>query len=232
MQKLSVWTRLVASLLILAVLAGCSGPAATIIPTATLPEASPTPIQPSLTPTNTPTETPQPSATPTETPLPSPTPTETLTPTPSDTPTATLPPPTPSGDDAIYIYYIQLANDGPVGCGDTAIKINTGQWRTGDVATDVKTALQRLFTSRYQYYGNLYNGLYASNISVDTVTFKAFDGVVSIRLSGTYGRTEDRCDNSRSRAQIWSTIRQFSGVKTIDILLNGNLLGDILANDH
>lgn len=232
MQKLSIWSRWLVSLLIIAVLAGCSGPAAATIPTATLLEPSPTPVQPSQTPTDIPTATPQPTATPTETPLPSATPTETLTPTPTDTATATLPPPTPSGEDAIYIYYIQLDNGGPVGCGDTAIKVNTGQWRTGDVAQDVKTALQRLFASRYQNYGNLYNSLYASNISVDSVTFKASDGVVSIRLSGTYGRTGDRCDNSRSRAQIWSTIRQFSGVKTIDILLNGNLLGDILANDH
>lgn len=232
MHKLSTVRRLIMGVLIIVLLAGCASSAGTAVPTATLPEPSPTAAQPSQTPTDIPTETPQPSATPTETPLPSATPTETLTPTPTDTPTATLPPPTPSGEDAIYIYYVQLDNGGPVGCGDTAIKINTGQWRTGDVAQDVKTALQRLFSSRYQYYGNLYNGLYASNISVDTVSFKAFDGVVSIRLSGTYGRTDDRCDNSRSRAQIWSTIRQFSGVKTIDILLNGNLLGDILANDH
>jgi len=232
MHKLSTVRRLIMGALIIVLLASCASSAGTAVPTATLPEPSPTAAPPSQTPTDTPTETPQPSATPTQTPLPSATPTETLTPTPTDTPTATLPPPTPSGEDAIYIYYVQLDNGGPVGCGDTAIKINTGQWRTGDVAQDVKTALQRLFSSRYQTYGNLYNGLYASNISVDTVSFKAFDGVVSIRLSGTYGRTDDRCDNSRSRAQIWSTIRQFSGVKTIDILLNGNLLGDILANDH
>ena len=175
-----------------------------------------------------PTETPLPTLTSTLTPVP----TETQTPTPSETPTATLPPPTPSGEDAIYIYYLQRDNDGPVGCGDTLVKINTGQWRTGDIAQDTTTALRRLFASRYQEYGSLYNAIYASNISVDSVSFKAFDGIISIRLSGSYGRTEDRCDNSRSRAQIWTTIRQFSDVKTIDILLNGNLLGDILANDH
>lgn len=232
MQKLSILPRWGVGLLVAVLLAGCSGSSPTPTPTATLPQPTPTQAQPSQTPTDLPTATPLPSATPSETPLPSATPTETQTPAPTDTPTATLPPPTPAGEDAIYIYYIQLDNGGPVGCGDTAIKINTGQWRTGDVAQDVQTALQRLFASRYQEYGNLYNALYASNISVDSVRFKAFEGIVSIRLSGSYGRTADRCDNSRSRAQIWSTIRQFSGVKTIDILLNGNLLGDILANDH
>ena len=221
------WYRLLAIFLLLALLAGCAAETPPP-PTATLPLPSATLPPPTATYTQTPTETLVPTSTSTETPLP----TDTTTPTPSDTPTATLPPPTPSGEDAIYIYYIQLDTDGPVGCGDSAIKINTGQWRTGDIAQDTAAALKRLFASRYQYYGNLYNGIYASNISVDSVTFKSFTGEISIRLSGTYGRTEDRCDNSRSRAQIWSTIRQFADVKTIDILLNGNLLGDILANDH
>ena len=221
------WSRLLANLLLLALLVGCAGETPPP-PTATQPLPSATLPPPTATFTQTPTDTLVPTSTSTETPLP----TDTLTPTPSDTPTATLPPPTPSGEDAIYIYYIQLDTDGPVGCGDSAIKINTGQWRTGDIAQDTATALKRLFASRYQYYGNLYNGIYASNISVDSVTFKSYTGEISIRLSGTYGRTEDRCDNSRSRAQIWSTIRQFSDVKTIDILLNDNLLGDILANDH
>lgn len=222
------WQTLFGSLILLVLLAGCASPATPPPPTATQP--MPTTALPTATYTLVPTETPLPTLT--ETPIPSATVTETQTPTPSETPTATLPPPTPSGEDAIYIYYMQLDNGGPVGCGDTAIKINTGVWRTGDISQDTAIALRRLFASRYQEYGSLYNAVYASNISVDSVSFKSFEGKISIRLSGTYGRTEDRCDNSRSRAQIWSTIRQFSEVKTIDILLNGNLLGDILANDH
>lgn len=222
------WPRLLNSLILLVLLAGCAAPATPLPPTATEIPPSPTQPPPTVTFTPLPTETPVP----TETPTPTPIPTETSTPTPTETATATLPPPTPSGEDAIYIYYMLLDNGGPVGCGDTAIKINTGLWRTGDVAQDTATALKRLFASHYKDMGNLYNALYASNIKVDTVSFKAFDGIISIRLSGTYGRTDDRCDNSRSRAQVWSTIRQFSDVKTIDILLNGNLLGDILANDH
>ena len=227
MHRNLTWSRLLGSLLLLVLLVGCAGETPPL-PTATQSPPSATLPPPTATYTQTPTETLIPTATSTVTLLP----TDTLTPTPSNTPTATLPPPTPSGEDAIYIYYIQLDTDGPVGCGDSAIKINTGQWRTGDIAQDTAAALKRLFASRYQYYGTLYNGIYASNISVDSVTFKSFTGDISIRLSGTYGRTDDRCDNSRSRAQIWSTIRQFSDVKTIDILLNGNLLGDILANDH
>ena len=222
------WPRLSSGLILLVLLAGCAAPATPPPPTATEIPPSPTQPLPTATFTPLPTETPVPAETPTPTLIP----TETSTPTPTETATATLPPPTPSGEDAIYIYYMLLDNGGPVDCGDTAIKVNTGLWRTGDVAQDTATALKRLFASHYKDMGNLYNALYASNLKVDSVSFKAFEGIISIRLSGSYGRTDDRCDNSRSRAQVWSTIRQFSDVKTIDILLNGNLLGDILANDH
>jgi hypothetical protein len=48
-------------------------------------------------------------------------------------------------------------------------------------------------------------------------------------LTGTYVRTAHICDDGRVRPQIWSPIRQFPEVKSIYILLNGNLLGDVLA---
>lgn len=188
-----------------------------------LPSQTPLPTSTPLPPTNTPIP-PTETLTPTSTATPPPT----DTPTPYDTPTETAPPPTASGDEAIYVYYIQLNNDGPLSCGDTAVKVNTGVYRSGDVASDVTTALQRLF-NKQQYIGNLYNPVYLSNWRVDSVDFKAFEGLVSVSLSGGYIRSGDRCDDNRVRAQIWSTIRQFPGVKTVYILMNGNLLGDILA---
>jgi hypothetical protein len=143
----------------------------------------------------------------------------------------TAPPPTPDMADAIVIYYIIKGTGGPVSCGDSLYAVNTGLPRTGDVAADATTALKRLFAYRYEFNGSLYQSLYQSNITVDSVTFKPSIGVISIRLGGTYVRTGDDCDNSRARAQIWQTIRQFSEVKTVDIFLNSNLLGDVLAND-
>ncbi len=193
-------------------------------------------VSPSVVFSSTPSGTPTPQP-PTDTPLP---PTETVTPTasvtpipsdtptPSETPTETAPPPTASGEEAIYVYYILLGDDGPLSCGDSAVKVNTGVYRTGDVETDVATALKRLF-SKQQYVGNLYNPVYLSNWRVDSVEFKAYEGLVNVSLSGGYVRSGDRCDDSRVRTQIWSTIRQFPGVKTVYILMNGNLLGDILA---
>ncbi len=197
------------------------------------PVSSPTLSSPTTPPpTSTPiphTETPlPPTATPTATGTPTATPLPTETPTPTDTPTSTSPPPTASGEDAIYVYYISLKTDGPVGCGDSLVKVNTGLYRTGDNEADIATALRSLF-NKQQYIGNLYNPVYLSNWRVDSVDFKAYEGLASISLSGGYVRSGDRCDDSRVRAQIWTTIRQFPGVKTVYILMNGNLLGDILA---
>jgi hypothetical protein len=204
-------------------LAGCSAinpSSATDTPTPTTPAPpSATPAPPTATDTVIP---------PTLTYTPTSTVEPTLTLTPTETPTHTALP-TPTGDQAIYIYMIQTGNDGPIGCGDTAIPINTGIYRTGDIELDVATALANLFVKR-QYIAGLYNPAYLSNIQVDSVNYKVYDSKVEVMLSGTYVRSKDRCDNSRVRAQVWSTIRQFPGVKTVYILLNGNLLGDILGS--
>jgi len=218
-------------LLISLFLAACSTP--TQEPTPIPPTATTVPTATAIPPTNT--EAPPPTSTdtpvPTETPLPSETPLPTDTPLPTETPTITPPPPTPDLANAVAVYYIIKDTGGPVSCGDSLYAVNTGLARTGDVANDVATALKSLFAYRYEYNGSLYQSLYQSNITVNSVTFKPSTGVVSVRLGGTYVRTGDDCDNSRARAQVWQTIRQFSDVKTIDILLNDNLLGDVLAND-
>ncbi len=141
-----------------------------------------------------------------------------------------MPPPTPSGEDAIYVYYILLDTGGPVACGDSLVAANTGLSRTGDVEEDVRTALGRLFFKR-QWFGKLYSPVYLSNLGVSDVSFDNYTGEISVNLEGTYVRSDDRCDNGRVRAQIWTTIRQFKDIKTVYILLNDNLLGDILATE-
>lgn len=226
-RKTEIWiASLLIALIVMLVLAGCSRAEPQSTPTLTEIAASSTTIQTALPPTDTPTLTL--SMTLTASPSSTNTPPPSETPTSSPTVTETIPPPTPSSKDAILIYLIQLDTDGPVACGDSLVPINTGVWRSGDVAADVAEALRRLFVKQ-EYIAGLYNPSFLSNISVDSVDFRAFSEVVSIRLSGTYVRSGDRCDDGRVRAQVWTTIRQFSGIKTVDILLNGNLLGDILA---
>lgn len=225
--RLAVWR--LAIIFAFGLAAGCAAPPTPVADS--LPTASVTPSLPTLTsppptatvppPTETATAIPH-TSTPTVTPLPS------ETPAPTETPTETSPPPTPSGEDAIYVYYILLNDGGPVACGDSLVKANTGLARTGDIEADVRTALERLFFKR-QYFGRLYNPVYLSNLEVESVKYDKNTKEVSVRLDGTYVRSGDRCDDGRVRAQIWTTIRQFEGVKTVYILLRESLLGDILA---
>jgi hypothetical protein len=161
------------------------------------------------------------------------------TPLPTETATPTLAPPTPSGEDAIYIYYARVNSEtGPekgekkkhstASCDTTVVAINTGLARSGDVEADVVTGLRRLF-SKVKGFGELANPAYLSNIEVQSVDFNPTLGLVDVRLAGTYVRSGDRCDDRRVREQVWTTIRQFKGIKTVYILLNENLLGDIRA---
>lgn len=188
-----------------------------ILDLATVAPSTDTPLPPTVTFTATAT------STATLTPLPS------DTPTPEPTATETLPPPTPSGDQAIYIYAIQTGTGGPVACGDSLIKINTGQWRTGDNATDIATALRRLLV-KSPYLAGLYNPVYLSNMAVSSVNFNPTTGQATVDFTGTYVRSGDHCDDGRVHDQIWTTIRQFPGVKGNPMVrLNGNLLGDVLS---
>ena len=192
-------------------------------PTATLsPTATYTPLPPTETPTPIPTDTPTPTATQTPTDTATPTATATITKVPS---AASV-----KEGNVIFIYMISKEDGGPIGCGDTAIPIMTGFARTGDIAQDVRVALSNLFV-KSEYIAGLYNPAFRSNIAVTSVDYKPSSGEVVVNLDGTYVRSGDRCDNARVRAQVWQTIRQFPGVKSVMVLLKGNLLGDILAND-
>ena len=229
MFKLMKWSFLISIVAVVGFLiAGCSlGISVEVNPTLQPVEAT---IAPTLAPTDTrpPTDTATPlpptvTLTPTATPLP------TDTPTPSDTPTPTSPPPTPSGDQAIYIYLVQIGTGGPIACGDSLIKINTGLWRTGDNAADIATALRSLLV-KSKYIAGLYNAVYLSNLSLVGVDFHAPSGDATIDMTGSYVRSGDRCDDARVHDQIWTTIRQFPGIKGNPLIrVNGNLLGDILS---
>ncbi len=225
-----LYLRTYLSLVLLVLLAACSSPVSR-------PEATqgvsqpPTAVPATETPLPPPATLPPPSPTatslPTDTPTVQPTDTATVVPTETLTPTLAIPP-TVTGENAIYIYVVDRDTGGSMACGDTLVPINTGQARSGDLAQDVETGLKNLFVKR-QYILGLYNPLYISNIAVTQVWYKEYSQTIYVRLQGTYVRSDDRCDTRRVREQIWATIRQFGGVKVVDILLNDNLLGDILA---
>ncbi len=241
MKRLSPFTCLM-MILAISLLAACSSPTATPVslPASATPlPATATPASPTATeiPTSTPTSTatlPPPSETPTATPTQSPTetPTEALTETPTTIPTqsggqAALPGAT---KDNVWIYLIQENVNGPI-CGDAAVPVNSGVPRTNDISKNVKEALKVLFSYKSEYVGGLLNPLFRSNIRVESVSFNSKNGLITVELSGTYKPTGDKCDNTRVKAQIWQTVRQFSAVKATNIYLNGIPFGDRVSND-
>ena len=181
-----------------------------IIPTNTIvpytPTASPTKTS-SLTPTITSTFTP----------------TATYTSTPSSTATIDNP------NNVLRIYLISTSTDGPI-CGDYAIGIRTLTSISDNVEQDVTNALIQLLGISSVMVGGLYNPLANSDIKLSNVDFDQADGLVTVYLRGEYHKPEDRCDNTRVRAQVWSTVKQFPQVKATNIYLNNMPFGDKLSN--
>jgi len=230
--------RLVTSLFTLAILTACAT-STPLAPTSTPQPPSETPLPPTSTPIPTGTST----ATATQIP-PTLTPTlePTYTPTPVDTETPTATATFTPGVQAIYIplpaassntvniYMIQIGG-GSVACGDRLIAVGSGVEISGDYETDIKAGLQKLFSLKSQYYGDLYNPLYASRLRVQKVNYKGSLNELEVFLSGTYKPSGDPCDNERVRAQVWSTMRQFRGIDSLTVMLNRVPFGDRLSND-
>jgi hypothetical protein len=189
-------------------------------------------------PTATATSTPVP---PTDTPLPpSPTPipptaTFTFTPPPTLVPkvTDTVVPPSPSatagGSEAIYFYVLKLENKNLKVCGgETPIAINTGIARTHDSEYDVKIALQRLFSYKMEYFGDLYNPIFRSSFSVSGVS-RDSSGTLNVELGGAYVKSESKCDGARVRLQVVTTCKQFPDTKQCKLWLNGGSFADLVV---
>ncbi len=229
--------QLISLLLVISFLVSCT--AATPVPPTATPET------PTVTPLP-PTETPMPTDTPTFTPPPptdTPTQEPTFTPTTTDTETPTLtasftPTPQPltyyiplpgASNDTVNIYFV-LLQAGEAECGDRIIAVGSGVEVSGDIEDDVAAGLRKLFSYKDKYYGDLYNPLHTSRLRVEKVDFDK-GGLIEVWLSGTYKPSGDPCDNSRVKAQIWNTIKQFRGVKKTNIFLNRIPFGDRLSND-
>lgn len=238
-MKITKKTVLISLLLILllAVVSGCATktPEPTPIPptpTDVTPTITPQPTDTPVPPTPTATETPTITASSTSTS--SPLPTNTLTHTPTYTSTS----PPSSGDtgggsveDPIKIYFVQPPVGGAEDCGAVAIGVGIGQSRSNEISKDAEIALAQLFSYKSEYVFGLYNPLFRSNIKVSDVDFNRSSGLITVNLKGTYKKPQDDCDNLRVKAQVWSTAKQFRGVKVTNIYLNGKPFGDRVSND-
>jgi hypothetical protein len=203
--------------LLLAGLAGCHYPGqalATATPAQTnTPQPTQTPL-PTHTPAPSPTFTPEPSATPAQ-------PTPTALP---QTPTAAA---TLSADQAILVYYINKNESGQFGCGEALWYVKTNQPKSSQVANDIRYALTTILNYHSETIGSLYNPGYASSLAVSDVSMTSSGVVVS--LTGTYNRTKDPCDGKRLIDQLRQTIKQFPGIASIQITINGTPIADVIS---
>lgn len=175
----------------------------------------------STTPSPTATESQTSSPTPEPSQTPSPTITETITETPTNTPIGYIP------EGAIWFYATSIGTGGPIGCGDTLIKLWTGYIRTGDIRVDLTNALNTVF-SVGPYAAGFYNATYPSSLRVKEVKMSA-NGTATVYFDGAYVPPKDSCDASRFRSQVWGTALQFPEVTRFIPWIGDKLLGDRLA---
>jgi len=160
----------------------------------------------------------------THTPIPSSTSTITKTATSSATVT-----PLPSNfvpENAIFIYFVQLDTGGPIGCGDSLVKIWTGHVKSGNLINDLSVAINSMFRAGH-YHGGLYNATYLSNLQVTGIEFDA--GRADVHLDGSYSVPIDSCDASRYQSQVRATALQFDEINRFVPWVRDKLLEDLLA---
>jgi len=186
-----------------------------------LPTDTSTPLPPTHTPTQTASATPPPSETPTQTATVS----ATLSPTSVTSDSANLPGVT--AKNPVRIYFI--SKDVGEVCSGVAVAVKTNIEQTGDPLEDIAAALNQLTGIKSLWWGNLYNPLSYSDMRLADVNIEGNEMTVIFR--GTFNSTGNPCENSLIRAQIWSTIGQYSGRYNLTIRLNNALLGDILARN-
>lgn len=217
---------LLTSVILLLGSSGCNalfGPQST--PTATITDTPDVSNTPNFTDTPIPSDTPPPTPTSTETVMPSPT----NTPFPTWTWTPVVPTGTADYKDAILVFYINLEEKGPYGCGEDLWFLNTGVRRSEtDLPGDIRFALHTMLTYHQPKIGILYHAGYASNMAVGDV-FVDPEGVATVGLTGIYVPTGEPCDATRFRDQLKRTITQFPQVFKAIVFLNGAKIEDAFS---
>jgi hypothetical protein len=138
--------------------------------------------------------------------------------------------PAPAGTAAsgreVKVFLVALDDNGKrgrrVGCNDSLVPI-TRNVRAGD--DPLRAALEELLALPREYEGGLGNYWQGENLSVQSVQVRA--GVATIRIRGNV-YIAGVCDAPRIEGQIRETARQFRGVRSVRVFVNGRRLADAL----
>jgi Aspartic acid proteinase inhibitor/Sporulation and spore germination len=126
----------------------------------------------------------------------------------------------------VKVYLVALDDNGrrgkKIGCNDSLVPV------TRSVSADavpLKAAVEELLSIPREYEGGLGNYWVGENLSVQSVALRA--GVATIRIRGNV-YIAGVCDAPRIEGQIRETARQFRGVRSVRVFVNGRRLADAL----
>ena len=126
----------------------------------------------------------------------------------------------------VKVYLVALDDNGKrgqrVGCNDSLVPV------TRTVAADadpLRAAVEELLTIPREHEGGLGNYWFGENLRVQSVSQRA--GVATIRIRGNV-YIAGICDAPRIEGQIRETARQFRGVRSVRVFVNGRRLADVL----
>lgn len=131
----------------------------------------------------------------------------------------------PTGRE-VKVYLVALDDKGRrgrrIGCDDSLVHVTRTVAATG---TPLKAAVEELLAIPREYEGNLGNYWAGENLRVQSAVISG--GVATIRIRGTLP-VAGVCDEPRIEEQIKETARQFRGVRSVRVFLNGQRLSDAI----
>jgi hypothetical protein len=171
---------------------------------------------------------------PTQTQLPTtarPLPTNTsIPPTPLPTLTPSVTPTISKGATSVKIFLIAVNDNGvsgkKIGCNDSVVPVLMYIDPTLGV---LRASLNELFKMEGQReYGSsgLYNSLYQSHLSIDSLNIVNREAIVKLKGSLSSGGV---CDNPRIKAQLEEAALQFKTIDRVSVFINGIPLNQVLS---
>lgn len=126
----------------------------------------------------------------------------------------------------VKVFLVALDDNGrrgrAVGCNDSLVPVTR---TVNERAAPLRAAIEELLAVPREYEGGLGNYWFGENLRVLSATQSA--GVATIRISGNVF-VAGVCDAPRIEGQIRETARQFRGVRSVRVFVNGRRLADVL----
>ncbi|HEX8293160.1 MAG TPA: GerMN domain-containing protein [Pyrinomonadaceae bacterium] len=134
--------------------------------------------------------------------------------------------PTPTGRE-VKVFLVALDDRGRrgrrIGCDDSLVPVTRNVIAAG---APLKAAVEELLALPREYEGGLRNFWAGENLRVQSAVIAG--GVATIRILGTLP-VAGVCDQPRIEEQINATARQFRGVRSVRVFLNGQRLARAIS---